>query len=93
MGKERILRGNDCVVDTIDNPRMWHLINDACVLTEREPKMAEITKVVSGRGWDPVLLVSGRATVTEGELTVYNNQGARGGSDTNAYTPGSTLRE
>ena len=39
-------------------------------------------------GWDPVLLVSGRATVTEGELTVYNNQGARGGGDTNAYTPG-----
>ena len=35
-----LVSGNYHVVDTSDNPCMRYLINDTCVLAEREPKMA-----------------------------------------------------
>ena len=60
-----LVRGNNCVVDTSDNPCTWYLINDACVLAGRELKMATMTNGVSGRGGGPIPLVSGRAMVTE----------------------------
>ena len=66
------VRGNNCVVETNDNPRTRYLINNTCVLAERDPKMAAMTNRVSSRGGGPILLVSGSAMVTEGELTVYN---------------------
>ena len=43
-----LVRGNNCVVDASDNPRMWYLINDAYVLAGRDLKMAEMTNGVSG---------------------------------------------
>ena len=46
----QLARGNDCKVDTGDNPRTPYLINDACVLAGREPKTAAMTDGVSGRG-------------------------------------------
>ena len=33
-----LVRGTDCAVDTSDNPRTRYLMNDACVLVERELK-------------------------------------------------------
>ena len=74
-----LVRGKDCVVDTSDNPCTQYLINDSCVLAGRELETAAITNGVSGRGGGPILLVSGSAMVTEGELTVYNHQGGGGG--------------
>ena len=46
------VRGTDCVVDTSDNTRTWYLMNDACVLAERESKTVATTNGVSGRGGD-----------------------------------------
>ena len=86
----QLARGNDCKVDTGDNPRTPYLINDACVLAGREPKMAAMTNGVSGRGGGPIPLVSGSAMGTEEQLTVYNH---RGGGATNAYTLSLTLWE
>ena len=86
-----LLRGNDCVVDASDNPRMRYLINDACVLAGRELKMAAITNGVSGRGGDPIPLVSGSAMGTDRQLKVYNHWG--GECATDAYTPSPTLWE
>ena len=70
----KIVRGNDCVVDAINNPRTWNLINYACVMAGREPKTLAMTNSVSGRGGGPILLVSGSAMGTEGQLTVYNHR-------------------
>ena len=86
----QLARGNDCKVDTGDNPRTPYLINDACVLAGREPKTAAMTNGVSGRGGGPIPLVSGSAMGTEEQLTVYNH---RGGGATNAYTLSLTLWE
>ena len=44
-----LVRGNNCVVDTSDNPCTWYLINDACVLARRELKTAAMTNSVIGR--------------------------------------------
>ena len=85
-----LVRGNDCVVDTSDNTRMWYLINGACVLEGREPKKASITNGVSDRGGGPIPLARVSAMGTEGKLTVYNHQG---GGSTDAYTPRLTLWE
>ena len=70
-----LVRGNNCVVDISDNPRTHYLISNTCVMVEREPKTAETTNGVSGRGGGPILLVSGSAMGTEGQLTVYNHGG------------------
>ena len=81
------------MVDAINNPHRRYLINDARVLTGREPKTAEMTNSVSGvsgRGGGPIPLVNDCATGTEGQLTVYNHWG---GGATDAYTPSPTLRE
>ena len=86
-----IVRGNDCVVDTNDNPRTRYLINNACVLAERDPNMAAMTNSANDSGGGPILLVSGSAMDTERQLMVYNHQGGWG--VTYAYTPRSTLRE
>ena len=75
----KLVRGNNCVVDTKDNPCAWYLINDACVLTGRELKTAAMTNSVSGRAGVPIPLVSGSAMGTEGQLTVYNHQRGGGG--------------
>ena len=42
---------------------------------DRDPKMAATTNGVSGRGEGTIPLVSGRAMVSEGKLTVYNHRG------------------
>ena len=88
----QLVRGNDWVVDTRDNPCTWYLINYACVLAGRELKTATMTNGVSGRGGGPIPLVSGSAMGIEGQLTVYNHQGGGGGA-TDAYTPRPTLWE
>ena len=46
-----IVRGNDCVVDTSYNPCTRCLINNTCIMAERESKTTETTKGISGRGW------------------------------------------
>ena len=84
-----IVRGNNCVVETNDNPRTRYLINNTCVLAERDPKMAAMTNRVSGRVGGPILLVSGSAMGTDMQLRVYNHWGRGGG--TYSYTPSSTL--
>ena len=61
-----LVRGNDCVVDSSDNPRTRYLINDACVLAGREPKTSPMTNYVSGRRWGPIPLVKSSSMVTEG---------------------------
>ena len=66
------VRVNDCMVDARDNPRIRYLINNSCVLEGRELTTATMINGVSGRGGGPILLVSGSAMVTKGELTVYN---------------------
>ena len=88
-----IVRGNDCVVDTNYNPRMRYLINNVCVLAERDPKMAEMTNIVIGRGGGPILLASGSAMDTERQLMVYNYRWGGGGAPTDAYTPSANLQE
>ena len=80
-----LVRGNDCVVDTTDNPCTRYLINNACVLAERDLNITATTNGVSSRGGGPILLVSGSAMGTEGEIAVYNHRGE--GGATNAYTP------
>ena len=65
-----IVRVNDCVVDTIDNPRTGYLINNACDLAERYLKTAAMTNGVGGRGGGPMPLVSGSGMVTEGGIMV-----------------------
>ena len=60
-----LVRGNDCVVDTSNNPRTWYLINDACVLEDREMNVLSMTNGVRGRGGDPILLVSRSGMSTE----------------------------
>ena len=86
-----LVRGNDCVVDTSNNPHTRYLFDNACVLAERDSKTAEMTKGVSGRRGGTIPLVSGSDMDTERILTVYNQQ--CGGGDTNAYTPISNLRK
>ena len=44
-----LVRGNNCVVNTIDNPRTRYLINDTCVLDDREPKTEAMANSVRGR--------------------------------------------
>ena len=78
-----LVRGNNRVLDTSDNPRTRYLINSACVLAEMDPKTASTTKGIIGRGVGPILLVSVSAMGTKGKLTVYNHWGRRGGA-TNA---------
>ena len=68
-----LVMGTYCVVDISNNPRTRYLVNDACVMAEREKKTAETTKGVSVRGGGPIQLVSGRAMGNEWKLTVYNN--------------------
>ena len=63
-----LVRGNNCVVDTSDNPCTWYLIKDACVLAGRELKTAAMTNGISGRGGGPIPLVSGSAMGTKGQL-------------------------
>ena len=70
-----LLRGNDCVVDTSDNPRKMYLINNICVLAEKEPKTAAMT---NGSGGVPTPMVNNSAIGTEGQLTVYNHWGGEG---------------
>ena len=53
-----LVRGNNCVVDTSDNPRRRYLINNACVFPEREKKTAAMTNGFSGRGGGPIPLGS-----------------------------------
>ena len=74
-----LVRGNKCVMDAINNPRTHYLINDACVMEGGEPKMAEMTNGVSGRGGGPIPLVSGSAMGIKGQLTVYNHSEGGGG--------------
>ena len=73
-----LVRGNNRVLDTSDNPRTRYLINSACVLAEMDPKKASTTKGIIGRGVGPILLVSVSAMGTKGKLTVYNHWGRRG---------------
>ena len=87
----QLVRGNDCVVDASDNPRTRYLINNACVLAGSEPKTTSMSNSVSDRGGGTILLMSGSAIGTKGQLTVYNHQG--GGGATNEYTPRTTLWE
>ena len=61
-----LVRGNNYVVDTSDNPCTWYLINDVYVLAGRDLKMAEMTNGVSGRGGGPIPLASGSTMGTEG---------------------------
>ena len=63
-------RGNDCVVYIRNNPHTQYLINGACVLVNRDPKIAAMTNGVSGRGEGPILLVSGSAISTQRRLLV-----------------------
>ena len=56
-----IVRGNNCVVDTIDNSCTWYLINNAWVLAGRELNTAATTNSVSGRGGGSIPMVSGSA--------------------------------
>ena len=65
-----LVRSNNCVVETINNPRMRYLINYACVLEEREPKTVAMTNGVSDRGGGLIPLVSGNRMGTEGQLSV-----------------------
>ena len=58
------------MVDASNNPRTQYLINEACVMAVRETKTSTMTNGVNGRGGGPIPLVSGRAMVTEGQLTV-----------------------
>ena len=44
-----IVRGNEYVVDISNNSRLRYLINDACILVERDPKMAAMANGGSGR--------------------------------------------
>ena len=67
-----LVRGNDCVVDTSNNPCMPYMINEAYIMAERLPKTAAMTNSVSCRQVGPISLVSGRTMVTEGKPTVYN---------------------
>ena len=73
-----IVRGNDCVVDTNDNPHTRYLINNACVLAKREPKLAAMTNSVSSSGGGPILLVSGSVMGTESHVMLYNQLGRVG---------------
>ena len=82
-----LVRGNDRVVDTSDNPRTRYLINEACVLAEREPKTAAMNNGISNRRGGPIPLVSGSAMGTEVKLMVYNHQGGREEGATNDYKP------
>ena len=76
------------MVETRNDIRTRYLINDTCVLAEREPKTAARTNGVNFRGGGPIPMVSGRAMGTEGKLTVCNHMGV---CDTNDYTRSSTL--
>ena len=68
-------RVNDCVVYIRNNPHTQYLINGACVLVNRDPKIVAMTNGVSGRGGVPILLVSGSAISTKRKLIVYNHWG------------------
>ena len=68
-----LVRGNSCVVDNIDNPCTWYLINNTCVLAGRVLRTTAMTYGVSSRVGGPISLVSGSAMGTEGQLTVYNH--------------------
>ena len=70
-----IVRGNECVADISNNPHTQYLINNACPMVEMETKKATTTNSVSGRGGDPIPLVSGSAMGTEGKITVYKHNG------------------
>ena len=83
-------RVNYCVVYIRNNPHTQYLINGACVIVIRDPKIVAMTNGVSGRGGGPILLVSGSAISTKRKLMVYNHWG--GGGATDAYTPRSNLR-
>ena len=65
-------RVNYCVVYIRNNAHTQYLINGACVLANRDPKIVAMTNGVSGRGGVPILLVSGSAISTERKLMVYN---------------------
>ena len=67
-------RVNDCVVYIRNNPHTQYLINGACVIVNRDPKIAAMTNVVSGRGGGPILLVSGRSMITEGQINIQNHR-------------------
>ena len=67
-----IVRGNDCVVDIINNLRTQYLMSGACILVEREPNSAVMTNNISDREGGTILLVSGSSMVPKGGLTVYN---------------------
>ena len=58
-----------------NNAHTQYLINGACVIVNRDPKIAAMTNGVSGRGGVPILLVSGSAISTKRKLTVYNHWG------------------
>ena len=87
-----LVRGNGCVMDARNNPRTRYLINNARILAGRKSKMAAMNNGISGRGGGKIPLVSGRTMGTEGQLTVYNHWGGRGGA-TSVYTPIPTLWE
>ena len=70
-----LVRSNNSEVDTIDTPHTWYLINDTCVMAERETKTVAMTNGVSGRGSGTFPLVSGRSMGTEGQLMVCNHPG------------------
>ena len=61
-----ILKGNICMVDIRDNTCMQYLINNACVLVNRDPKIVAMTNGVRGRGGVPILLVSSTSMGTKG---------------------------
>ena len=61
-------RVNDCVVYIRNNPHTQYLLNDACVLVNRDPRIAEITNGVSGRVGGPILLVRSSVISTKRKL-------------------------
>ena len=69
-----LVRSNNSEVDTIDTPHTWYLINDTCVMAERETKTVAMTNGVSGRRGGPMPMVSGSVMGTKGQLTVYNHR-------------------
>ena len=66
-------RGNDCVVYIRNNPHTKYLINGACNLVNRDPKIAAMTSCVSERGGGPTLLVSSSTICTDRKLMVHNH--------------------
>ena len=73
------MKGKYFVVDASNKLHTQYLINDTCIMEEKEPKTEATAKGIIGRGRGPIPPVSDSAMGTKGETYGIQPPGGRGG--------------